>query len=530
MSRLKKQERQKQLQEKLNITPFLTDEELATHFGVSVPTIRLDRLELGIPELRERIRVMATGQSHEMVEHVSYEVVGELIDVTEGHQALSMLRTTADMEDQFGYVEPQYLYAQANSLAKAVMGTTVCSAEVGNIKYKNPVGSGTNLVAKAEIIRRRGNKFFIWVIIRDKIKEVFRAKFIMESVENRVYIMKIAIDAMGGDFAPMETVLGSIEAVRANQHIEVVLVGDEQQIFDILEANNEAKNPRISVHHASQVIGMDEHPGQALRKKKDASVVVATSLVRDNRCDAVIAPGSTGAAVAAALFGLGRIKGIDRPVIATPMPTVSGITVMLDSGANSNCKPKHLVQGALMGSEYAKLLLGKENPTVGLLNIGEEATKGNDVVLATYPILEGMKTINFKGNIEGRDIPKGAVDVVVCDGFVGNVVLKFAEGLVTGLTQLVKDSIMAGSIFAKIGAMLVKPALKKMAKRLDHTENGGAPLLGVNGVFMIAHGSSKAKEIKTAIEIASDLVERKIIQHIRETMDIEGALKYDYDE
>ena len=221
--------------------------------------------------------------------------------------------------------------------------------------------------------------------------------------------MKIAIDAMGGDFAPLETVLGSIEAVRANEHIEVVLVGDEQQIFNILEARNEAKNPRISVHHASQVIGMDEHPGQALRKKKDASIVVATSLVRDNVCDAVIAPGSTGAAVAAALFGLGRIKGVDRPVIATPMPTVSGITVMLDSGANSNCKPKHLVQGALMGSEYAKLLLGKEEPTVGLLNIGEEATKGNDVVLATYPILERMKTINFSGNIEGRDIPKGVV-------------------------------------------------------------------------------------------------------------------------
>ena len=319
--------------------------------------------------------------------------------------------------------------------------------------------------------------------------------------------MKIAIDAMGGDFAPLEPVLGSIEAVRANEHIEVVLVGDEQQIFNILEARNEAKNPRISVHHASEVIGMDEHPGQALRKKKDASIVVATALVRDNHCDAVIAP-----------------------VIATPMPTVSGITVMLDSGANSNCKPKHLVQGALMGSEYAKLLIGKENPTVGLLNIGEEATKGNDVVLATYPILERMKIINFIGNIEGRDIPKGTVDVVVCDGFVGNVVLKFAEGLVTGLTQLVKDSIMAGSIFAKIGAMLVKPALKKMAKRLDHTENGGAPLLGVNGLFMISHGSSKAKEIKSAIEIADDLVERKIIQHIRDTMEIEGALKYDYDE
>ena len=177
---------------------------------------------------------------------------------------------------------------------------------------------------------------------------------------------------------------------------------------------------------------------------------------------------------------------------------------MLDSGANSNSKPKHLVQGALMGAEYAKLLLGKENPTVGLLNIGEEATKGNEVVLATYPILENMKTINFKGNVEGRDIPKGTVDVVVCDGFVGNVILKFAEGLVTGLTQLIKDSIMNGGILAKIGALLIKPALKPMAK--------------------------KAKEIKTAITIAADLVERKIIEHIRETMEIEGAVKYEYDE
>ena len=331
--------------------------------------------------------------------------------------------------------------------------------------------------------------------------------------------MKIAIDAMGGDFAPLEIVLGALEAVRETEHIDVVLVGDKTQIFKILEDNNETNNPRISVYHASQVIGMDEHPGQALRKKKDASVVVATSLVRSKECEAVIAPGSTG-----------RIKGIDRPVIATPMPTVNGITVMLDSGANSNSKPKHLVQGALMGAEYAKLLLGKENPTVGLLNIGEEATKGNEVVLATYPILENMKTINFKGNVEGRDIPKGTVDVVVCDGFVGNVILKFAEGLVTGLTQLIKDSIMNGGILAKIGALLIKPALKPMAKKVDHTENGGAPLLGVNGVFMIAHGSSKAKEIKTAITIAADLVERKIIEHIRETMEIEGAVKYEYDE
>lgn len=187
MARLKKQERQKQLTEKLNTTPFLTDEELAAHFGVSVPTIRLDRLELGIPELRERIRVMATGHAHEeQGETILHEIVGELIDVTEGKQALSMLHTTPDMEDRFGFVEPQYLYAQANSLAKLVMGTTVCSTEVGNIKYKTPVSAGTNLVAKAEIVRRRGDKVFIWVIIRDKIQEVFRAKFIMESVEGRL--------------------------------------------------------------------------------------------------------------------------------------------------------------------------------------------------------------------------------------------------------------------------------------------------------------------------------------------------------
>ncbi len=186
MSRLKKQERQQQLAEKLNKTPFLTDEELATHFHVSVPTIRLDRLELGIPELRERIRVMATENSQDMADPRHCEVVGELLDVTEGKQALSMLRTTQDMVDRSGYIDPQYLYAQANSLAKVVMGVPVALAEVGNIKHKIPVGAGADLIAKAEIVRQRGAKYFIWVTIKDKAKEVFKAKFIMESVENRV--------------------------------------------------------------------------------------------------------------------------------------------------------------------------------------------------------------------------------------------------------------------------------------------------------------------------------------------------------
>lgn len=342
--------------------------------------------------------------------------------------------------------------------------------------------------------------------------------------------MKIAVDAMGGDYAPFETVKGAIEAVHVHDSVEVVLVGDTKQIADILEAEGELNNPRLSIHHASEVIEMDEHPGVALRKKKDASIVVATALVKNKECDAVVAPGSTGAAVAAALFGLGRIKGIDRPTIATPIPTKNGITVMLDSGANANSKPKHLIQGALMGSEYAKLLLGKENPTVGLLNIGEESTKGNEIVLSTYSVLEKMKSLNFYGNVEGRDIPRGTVDVVVCDGFVGNVVLKFAEGLLTLFAQLIKEAIMSGGIFAKLGALMVKPCLKKLAKRFDYTENGGAPLLGVNGVFLISHGSAKAKEIRTAITIGSDLVESKIIEHIVDRIGEEGANDNEYAE
>ena len=341
--------------------------------------------------------------------------------------------------------------------------------------------------------------------------------------------MKIAVDAMGGDFAPLEIVLGAIQAVHANQTLEIVLVGDQQAIEKVLSDNNELNNNRIVIQHASEVIEMDEHPGIALRKKKDASIVVATKLVHTKECDAVIAPGSTGAAVAAALFGLGRIKGIDRPSIATPIPTQKGVTVMLDSGANANSKTRHLLEGAIMGSNYAKLILGKENPTVGLLNIGEESTKGNEVVQDTYPLLEQLKTICFKGNVEGRDIPKGTVDVVVCDGFVGNVVLKFAEGLITTVGQLLKEGIKEGGILPKIGALLVMPVLRKLGKKLDHTEFGGAPLLGVNGVFIICHGSSKAKEICSAITVASDLVERHLVEHICNSIEAEGVTKNEYD-
>jgi glycerol-3-phosphate acyltransferase PlsX len=338
--------------------------------------------------------------------------------------------------------------------------------------------------------------------------------------------MKIAVDAMGGDYAPEEIVLGAIEAVK-DYDFDVVLVGDKEKIQKVLTRYGGKESSRLSIFHASEVIDMGEHPAQAIRKKKDASIVVATRLVKEGQCDAVVAAGSTGAAVAAALFGLGRIKGIDRPCIATPIPSKKGITVLLDSGANSNSKPKHLVEGAIMGSHYAKYILGIKKPVVGLLNIGEEASKGNELSQATYPLLKKMKTISFYGNVEGRDIPDGKVDVVVCDGFVGNVILKFGEGMALFIIRLVKDTIRQSGFIAKLGAMAVYPALKILKKRLDFTEYGGAPLLGVEGSFIICHGSSKAKAIKNAIRVAGEFVEQDVVGHIRTSIEEEEVEQYD---
>lgn len=335
--------------------------------------------------------------------------------------------------------------------------------------------------------------------------------------------MKIAVDAMGGDFAPEQIVLGVIAAAK-EYDCEIVLVGDEMKIKTVLEQSPSWKNLKISIHHANDVIGMDEHPGAAVRRKKDSSIVVATRLVKDGICDAVLSAGSTGAAVAAALFGLGRIKGIDRPTIATPMPNINGVTMLLDSGANVDSKPHQLVQSAIMGSIYSEYVFGIENPRVGLLNIGEEATKGNEQVLATYPLLEGLNTINFVGNAEGRDIPNGSVDVVVCDGFVGNVVLKFGEGLAKTIIKLIKDAIKESNVFTKLAALMLAPTLKKMSKKIDYAEYGGAPLLGVNGCFIICHGSSNAKAIKSAIGVANEYVGKNVLEHIRENIAKEEIL------
>lgn len=325
--------------------------------------------------------------------------------------------------------------------------------------------------------------------------------------------MKIAVDVMGTDYGPEEIILGAIQAVK-KYGCEVFLVGEQKQIESVLKKYHEDKNDKIMIENASEVISMSDHPSLSVRTKKDASIVVATRLLHTKTCDALVSAGSTGAAVAAALFGLGRIKGIERPAIATPIPSITGTTIVLDSGAKVDAKPQHLVQNAIMGSVYAELIFKINNPRVGLLNIGEEETKGNEQALATYPLLKQEEHINFIGNIEGRDINNGTVDVVVCDGFVGNVVLKVAEGLATAIMTIMKKTIMNSGIVAKFGAMLIKPALKKMKKTLDSAEYGGALLLGVKAPFIICHGSSKAKAIKNAVGVAIDLAEKDVVKHI----------------
>ncbi len=340
--------------------------------------------------------------------------------------------------------------------------------------------------------------------------------------------MKIALDAMGGDYAPMEIVAGAVSAARSLD-CELVLVGDEEKIYSELYKFSDWKNLNISVHHASEVIEMGEHPAAAVRKKKDSSLVVATQLVKKGECDAVISAGSTGAAVSAALLILGRIKGIARPTIATPIPVGSNLTLLMDSGANVDSKPLHLVQSAMMGSLYSQYVFGVEKPRVGLLNIGEEATKGNEQVLNTYPLLESTTTVNFCGNAEGRDIVNGRFDVVVCDGFVGNVVLKFAEGLAKTLVKLMKQTMKNSGIMAKIGALLLAPTFRKFAKQIDYTEYGGAPLLGVDGCCIIAHGSSNAVAIKSAIGVACEYVKKDVNAHIRENILQEEMLSNDKD-
>lgn len=325
--------------------------------------------------------------------------------------------------------------------------------------------------------------------------------------------MRIAIDAMGGDYAPEEIIKGILMAAKIFPTVELIVVGQKERFlpfFGYMIPKN------ISVVEASEVIEMDEHPANAVRKKKDSSIVVATKLVKQGKADAVVSAGSTGAQMAAALLGLGRIKGIERPAIATVMPTLKGGKLILDVGANPDATPEQLCQYGIMGSIYAQKILGISNPRVGLLNVGTEEGKGNELTQKAYPLLKEAP-INFIGNVEGRGVPYGVADVVVCEGFSGNILLKTAEGLAGALFQLIKEKITQTPI-RKLGAMIVKPGLKEIAQMMDYAEYGGAPLLGVNGISIICHGSSKEKAIFNAIRVAQDCVLARFIEQISEDL------------
>lgn len=325
--------------------------------------------------------------------------------------------------------------------------------------------------------------------------------------------MKIAIDAMGGDYAPDAIIHGGFEAAKVGKgEYEVVLVGDELLVEPILSRHSRVQEFPISVIHASQKVEMDESPTAALKKKPDASVFVAMELHKQGKVDAVVTAGHTGAAMASAFFSLGRIEGVSRPAIGSLIPHGQGVTLLIDVGANLECKPHHMLQFGIMGEIYMKDVYGISEPKIALLNIGEEETKGSDVLRGAHKLLT-QSNLNFIGNIEGRDVMSGRVDVIVCEGFVGNVVLKFAESFNGVYSKTLKRKI-GRKVFSNIGAFLLKPTFDRLRRIYDYEEYGGAPLLGISGTCMICHGSSTPKAIKHAVIEASAMIKQKVNQKI----------------
>ncbi|MFY9269938.1 MAG: phosphate acyltransferase PlsX [Candidatus Manganitrophaceae bacterium] len=328
-------------------------------------------------------------------------------------------------------------------------------------------------------------------------------------------MMKIALDAMGGDHAPADIVEGAVLAVR-ELDVEIVLVGDEKEIQKELSRRDTQGLP-LSIVHAPQKVEMHESPSSVVRKKRDSSIWVATELVKKLEAVAVISAGNTGASMATALFILGPLTGVERPAIATPLPTLKGTSILIDVGANVDCKPDHLHQFAIMGHIYAKEILGLPEPKVGLLSIGEEDTKGNELTKEVFKILK-ESPLRFIGNVEGRDVYTGAADVIVCDGFIGNIALKISEGLSDAIIQFLKREITA-SPFGKLGYFLLKPAFSRFKKKVDYAEYGGAPLLGVNGISIICHGRSSGKAIKNAVRVAKESYTRGVNRLIQEQIE-----------
>ncbi|MFA5147672.1 MAG: phosphate acyltransferase PlsX [Candidatus Omnitrophota bacterium] len=326
--------------------------------------------------------------------------------------------------------------------------------------------------------------------------------------------MRIAVDGMGGDFAPKVVVEGAVQAV-SEYGFEVVIVGDKPAIEAELAKVGSVPSG-VSVHHASEIIDMHEPGATSARAKKDSSICVATDLAKRGLADAVVSAGNTAAFVSAAMLSLRRLPGVERPGIAIPLPSIKGPVVLIDVGATINPEPEHLLGFAAMGEVYARHIFKMDNPSIGLLNIGEESSKGPDYLKQAHQLLESS-SLNFKGNAEGKDIFAGHFDVVVCDGYTGNVVLKVSESIASTIASFIKDQIKKDPI-AIIGGLLTKPAMEAVKKQIDYAEYGGAPLLGVNGICIISHGRSSAKAVKNAIRVAGEFVKHRVNDRIIEAV------------
>jgi glycerol-3-phosphate acyltransferase PlsX len=327
-------------------------------------------------------------------------------------------------------------------------------------------------------------------------------------------LYRIAVDVMCGEKEASELIAGALKALNEELEIELTLIGEYDIISEEL-AKTDFDSKRLKIENADQIITMDESPIKALRKKKNATVNVGARLLKESKIDAFISPGNTGSVMAAGLLRVGRIKGVSRPPIAIQFPAANGSTLVLDNGANTDCSPENLQQFALMGQLYAENVMKIDNPRVALLNIGEEKSKGNNLSKETYKLLSSDHRIkNFVGNVEGRDIFSDQVDVVVTDGFVGNVVLKTTEGAASFFLDLIKESFQT-NLRSKIAALLIKPYLKKVLKKIDYRQYGGAPLLGVEGVVIISHGSSDGTAIYNAVKAAKNTVKEDIVSLIK---------------
>ncbi|MFW5998334.1 MAG: phosphate acyltransferase PlsX [Halanaerobiaceae bacterium] len=334
--------------------------------------------------------------------------------------------------------------------------------------------------------------------------------------------MRIAVDVMGGDKAPDEIIAGALKAAEVYKDMKLILVGKNDMIIKKLRNNYPKKKDIFKIVNAPEKISMKDKPSMALKRKKNSSINIGTKMVKNKTADAFVSAGNTGAVMGAGVINIGRISGIKRPSIATIYPSLTQKTLVLDGGANVDCKPENLKQFAIMGEIYSKNVLQVRQPKIGLLNIGEEKEKGNKLTTASYTILKNERRIsNFIGNVEGRDIFNDRCNVIVCDGFTGNIVLKTTEGAVSFLMSKIKSTLKY-NILTKLGALILNPFLNRLKNEIDYRKYGGAPLLGIKGVVIISHGSSDAEAIFNAIKVARETVEKKVVDSIEYKINREG--------